>query len=87
MSFHQRKRKRWTKNKKMKITKEIFIEDLVDESPEAVEYLMKKGIRCLQCGEPVWGTLEYAAKEKGFSLEQIEVFVNELNLLLKSKKG
>lgn len=67
----------------MKITKEIFIEDLVREFPEAVEYLMKKGIRCLLCGEPAWGTLETAAKEKGFSSEQIDVFVNELNALQK----
>ncbi len=68
---------------KMKITKEIFIEDLVRELPDAVEYLMKHGIRCLQCGEPVWGTLETAAKEKGFTPEQIDIFVNELNALQK----
>lgn len=67
----------------MKITKEIFIEDLVREYPDAVEYLMKHGIRCLICGEPAWGTLETAAKEKGFSSEQIDVFVNELNALPK----
>jgi len=63
------------------ITKEIYIEDLVRELPEAVEYLMKHGIRCLLCGEPAWGTLETAAKEKGFSLEEIEGFVNDLNAL------
>jgi len=52
----------------MKINKDIFIEDLISEFPEAVEYLMKRGIRCLLCGEPAWGTLETAAKEKSFSL-------------------
>ncbi len=67
----------------MEINKDIFIEDLIREFPEAVEYLMKRGIRCLQCGEPAWGTLETAAKEKGFSSEQIDVFVNELNALQK----
>ena len=67
----------------MKITKDIFIEDLVSELPESIEYLMNQGIRCLRCGEPVWGTLETAAKEKNFSSEQIDVFVNELNALLK----
>lgn len=66
----------------MKITKETFIEDLVNELPESVEYLMKKGIRCLRCGEPVWGTLESAAKEKGFSTEEIEGFVKDLNELI-----
>jgi hypothetical protein len=35
------------------------------------------------CGEPIWGTLEEAAKEKGFSDEEIEVFVREINALEK----
>ena len=79
----QRKRNRKANKNKMKITKDIFIEDLVSELPESVEYLMNQGIRCLRCGEPVWGTLETAAKEKGFPPEQIDVFVNELNALQK----
>jgi len=62
-----------------KITKDIYIEDLVELFPEAVTYLMEKGIRCLQCGEPIWGTLETAAKEKGFSDNDIDKFVKELN--------
>ena len=61
------------------IDKDILIEDLVREVPAAVTYLMKKNIKCLACGEPIWGTLEEAAKKKGFSDEEIEVFVKELN--------
>jgi hypothetical protein len=63
------------------ITKEYLIEDLVNDYPFSVQYLMQNGIRCLVCGEPVWGTLEQAALEKSFSSEQIEKFVAELNLL------
>ena len=59
------------------IDKNILIEDLVREVPEAVTYLMKKNIKCLACGEPIWGTLEEAAKKKGFSDEEIGVFVEE----------
>lgn len=62
-----------------KITKNIYIEDLVELFPPAVTYLMEKGIRCLQCGEPILGTLETAAKEKGFTENDIEKFVEELN--------
>lgn len=62
-----------------KITKDIYIEDLVELFPASVGYLMEKGIRCLRCGEPIWGTLETAAKEKGFSDEEINIFVEELN--------
>jgi hypothetical protein len=63
------------------ITKEYLIEDLVNDYPFSVQYLMQNGIRCLVCGEPIWGTLEQAALEKRFSSEQIEKFVAELNLL------
>lgn len=69
------------------ITKEIEIEDLVRELPESVGYLMDKGIRCLRCGEPIWGTLESASKEKGFANNQIDEFVKELNGLLFNGSG
>lgn len=62
----------------MKITKDITIEDLVDNVPQAVKYLMNEGIKCIACGEPIWGTLEEAAKEKGYSDEDITRFVQDL---------
>jgi methionine synthase II (cobalamin-independent) len=70
----------------MTITKSIAIEDLVQEISEAVSYLSKNGIRCIRCGEPIWGTLEEAAKEKGFSDDDIRRFVDDLNKLGKSEK-
>jgi len=70
--------------KKQKITKDIEIEDLVQIIPDAVIYLMEKGIRCLRCGEPIWGSLESAAKEKGFNDKEISKFVDDLNNLYKN---
>jgi len=67
------------------ITKEISIEDLVEILPESVTYLMENGIRCLRCGEPAWGTLENAAKEKGFNDDKISEFVKDLNSFLQSR--
>lgn len=67
--------------KKQKITKDIEIEDLVRIIPNSVVYLMEKGIRCLRCGEPIWGSLESAAKEKGFTDKEIVNFVSDLNNL------
>jgi methionine synthase II (cobalamin-independent) len=61
------------------LTKDIQIEDLVENYPFSVKYLAQNGIRCIACGEPIWGTLEEAAKEKGFDDEKIQFFVNELN--------
>ncbi len=78
--FQARKRK-----KKMQITKEIEIEDLVKILPEAVAYLRVEGIRCLRCGEPIWGSLDAAAKEKGFKDKDVNRFVKELNELALKK--
>ena len=69
----------------MKINKEITIEDLVDNYPFSVRYLSDKGIKCVACGEPIWGTLEEACIEKNFSQDDITKFVNEINELAKNK--
>ena len=66
------------------ISRKTTIEDLVKIIPQSVVYLMEKGIRCLRCGEPIWGTLEEAAEEKGFSDQEINSFVNDLNKLIET---
>ncbi len=71
---------------KPEITKDILIEELVNNYPFSVRYLMEKGIRCIMCGEPIWGTLEEAAQEKGFTHAEIEGFVQEIRELAKSSK-
>ena len=65
----------------MNITKEITIEELIDEVPSSVKYLMDEGIRCIVCGEPIWGSLEEASEEKGYKSEDIERFVKDLQYL------
>ena len=67
------------------ITKTIEIEDLVNDFPFSVKYLADQGIRCIACGEPIWGTLEEASKEKGFDDEKIQGFVDELNKISEIK--
>ncbi len=61
------------------ITKTIEIEELVRIYPFSVKYLMEHGIKCIACGEPIWGTLEEAAIEKGFDAAAIDGFVSEMN--------
>lgn len=63
----------------MQISKTIEIEDLITNFPFSVKYLFDKGIKCIACGEPIWGSLEEAALEKGYNQEQIDGFVDELN--------
>ncbi len=71
---------------KPEITKDILIEELVNNYPFSVRYLMEKGIRCIMCGEPIWGTLEEAAQEKNFSDDEIAAFVNEMRNLAENSK-
>jgi len=66
---------------KERIVKNILIEELIENYPFSVNYLSKNGIRCIVCGEAIWGTLEEAAHDKGFDNETIEKFVEELNKL------
>ncbi len=63
----------------MKITKEITIEELIEINPKAVGFLAQKGIQCIACGEPVWGTLEEVAKQKGYSEVEIDEMVKKIN--------
>ena len=76
MHFLLNRRKMKTKTK---ISKDIEIEDLVRILPQAVSYLRENGIRCLRCGEPIWGTLEEAVLQKGFKEKDLNKFIDDLN--------
>jgi len=65
----------------MKITKDIRIDELIEINPEVVGFLAQKGIQCIACGEPVWGTLEELAKQKGLSDNEIDELVITLDKL------
>lgn len=69
----------------IKIDKTISIEELITALPESVSYLMRQGIKCIACGEPLWGTLESASREKGFDEHAIAEFVKDLNNLKENK--
>ena len=64
----------------MKIDENITIEDLVTKYPKSVKFLMNQGIVCIQCGEPVWGTLKENAEKAG--IKDIPDLVKKLNLFL-----
>jgi hypothetical protein len=68
----------------VKITKSTSIEDLVNTNSEFVDFLWKHGIRCIRCGEPIMGTFEEAAIQKGFNQEQILHFVEEMNQMIEN---
>lgn len=63
------------------ISRQTTIEQLVDQKEDAVGYLFHKRIRCIRCGEPVWDSIEDAARKVGYSEEEIDELVKELNAL------
>jgi tRNA A37 threonylcarbamoyltransferase TsaD len=63
------------------ITRDMKIEQLVELKEDAVGYLFDKNIRCIRCGEPVWDTIEDAARKKDYSEAEIDQLLDELNRL------
>ncbi len=61
------------------------IEELVDGVPRVVSYLIDRGLPCIVCGQPSWGTLEELAREKGYSDEDITQLVEDMNRNLLGK--
>lgn len=52
----------------MNITKDITIEDLVEEIPESVRYLSEKGIKCIACGEPIGEPWKMQPEKRDFRI-------------------
>ena len=65
-----------------KINLDTQIEDLVEDYPQAVGFLTRQGIRCIRCGEALWGTLGQLLFEEGVANPQL--LVDELNRYLNS---
>ena len=61
------------------ITRDISIEDLVEQLPDAVGVLIQAGLPCVVCGEPFWGTLADLAAQKGWDDDRIDALVRQLN--------
>jgi hypothetical protein len=61
---------------------ETSVERLLEENPRAADWLLKRGIVCLRCGEPFWGTLVELLANKGYSTAEIGRIVAELNVFL-----
>lgn len=64
---------------------DIDVETLVEQYPQAVGFLAERGIVCIRCGEPYWGTLRELARTKGMD-GQIEEIVHELTFYLTHDK-
>ncbi|MBU0520107.1 DUF1858 domain-containing protein [bacterium] len=59
------------------ITKDTYVEDMVRDYPKTVSILMRRGVVCIKCGEPVWGTLGETLDRAG--KDDQEDIIAELN--------
>ena len=50
-------------------TKETTVEEVLEKHPELVGVFMDLNVRCVVCGEPLWGTIEEAARTYGVDLD------------------
>jgi hypothetical protein len=68
----------------MPITLDVQVEDLAREYPESVGFLTRNAVRCIRCGEPVWGSLGDLLKEDG--VEDSTKLLSAMNSFLSSKE-
>jgi hypothetical protein len=61
------------------IRRDSQIEDIIHVHKGLVGLLIRKGLPCVVCGEPFWGTVEELAHQKGWDDSRIDKLVAELN--------
>lgn len=72
-----------------KITKDMIIQDILAEHPEKAmflsEILMDFGIHCVGCGASGFETLEEGVLGHGFSEDELDLLVSDLNKAINSE--
>lgn len=68
--------------KRSKIEANTTIEDIVKDYPELIRPLREFGIKCVACGEPLWGTLKENANDKGIG--NLETILKQLNKMIQN---
>ena len=67
----------------MRISRNMLIEDIVEQYPETIGLMQEMGVQCILCGEPVWGTLGENVRDKG--LTNLDEILARLNKVVDSK--
>jgi len=60
------------------IKRGILIEDMVEEFPQTVQFMIGKGLPCFVCGEPTLGTFEEMARRHGKTELEIDTLIEEI---------
>lgn len=67
------------------ITAQTQVEDLIAQHPDAIGFLMDRGVVCLVCGEPFWGALGELLAQK--RVADPEAVLADLRAFLDEKEG
>ena len=67
------------------ITLDTLVEIIVQDHPKAVGWLVHKGIICVVCGEPFWGTLGELMERK--NIKNPDKLLTELHEFMASLDG
>lgn len=62
---------------RVKVSLDTPVEELVEQFPEAVGFLSRRGVRCIRCGEPLWCTVGELLREE--RIESPQLLIDELN--------
>lgn len=60
-----------------RITREMDLEDVAAQVPKAIRLLTRRDIICIQCGTPLWKTVEEAIRDAGY--EDVDAMIDEVN--------
>ena len=66
----------------MKINKKSLIGDVIRDYPKVAEFLFNKGFHCLGCPMSASESLEEGFKTHGYSDEEVEKMIKEMNELV-----
>ena len=69
---------------KSEITKEIPINDLINNHPDVIHVLMGYGLHCVGCSFASHDTLETGAKMHGMNEEEVEMMIKDVNATIKA---
>lgn len=66
------------------INRQTSVEELLERYPEAAGFFTKRGIKCIACGAPVWGTLEELIS--GVEPDKVDEVLAELKTFLRNSR-
>ena len=67
------------------ITKDMLMNDVLEKHPEVAPILMGYGLHCVGCHFSSFDTVEAGAKVHGFSDEDLELMLKDINTIALEK--